>query len=279
MKNNRIKVLTIILLVVLAVGITGLMVVALLENKNGFSYFNLTKESKIILEKNYTETTLTKISIETNSADVKVVKTTTPEIKVLFYGDEQDDVKSEISENELTISHFPKNRFCFGFCGWKEEEIIIYLPENQNNNLEIKTISGDIEVQSFERLKSEIKTTSGDIHLEELEDVVINTTSGDVEIDSLKVAEVNTVSGEISIKNVTSSINLKTTSGDIELGYLNCEADSKIKSTSGDVTIKGLNNTYVETKTISGDIQMDKNERTAPNVLTIETTSGDIKIK
>ncbi len=282
MKENKFKIFLVVLLLLLAIGITSIMVMALVGKWNVFSYyfnFNINRESKIILEETYNDVDITKITIDGISSDVKVIYSEADEIKVTIYGEEKDKVTSEIVNDTLKVSKNIKNHFCFGFCGWNEDAIIIALPMNMQNKLEINTVSGDINLLDFNQMDIKVKTTSGDVKIGNVADTTINTTSGDIEIYTTNVTSVETVSGEIVIGNINSKANLKTTSGDIDILNIKCEEASNIKSISGDVTIKNVTNAYVEASSTSGDIKIENNDRFAPVNLTIKTTSGDIKIK
>lgn len=126
----------------------------------------------------------------------------------------------------------------------------------------------------------DIKATSGDIKstLDTFNGYNINVTSGDIELDHVSSLTGHATSGDIEIGSINSYINFKTTSGDIEIDKLSLEKNSSIKVTSGDVTIEKANNVYVDTDVKSGDVDVKGNDRHAEYELKIKTTSGDIEV-
>lgn len=278
MKENSLKMVLVILLVCLAIALVGFMIVLLTGNKMNFSFFHMKGESKMILEETYQIEEIQKIVVNASIYDIKILESTNNEAKVVIYGEEKNDASSTLENHTLTILNSKKNKICFGFCFWGKEEVLIYLPKNETQNIELKTVSGDIEVSNTSNASVEVKTTSGDILLAEVKDVSINTTSGDVQVDSCENASIETVSGEVTIGNASGKTEIKTTSGDVKMTNFICKKDSNIKTVSGDVVINHLEEAYVEAKSVSGDIKTDGSNRYASNTLTIKTTSGDIKI-
>lgn len=279
MKENSLKMVLVILLACLAIALVGFMIVLLTNNKMNFSFFHMKGESKMILEETYQVEEIQKIVVNASISDIKILESTNNEAKVIIYGEEKNDASSTLENHTLTILNSKKNKICFGFCFWGKEEVLIYLPKNEIENIELKTISGDIHVSNVSNASIEVKTTSGDIKLPDVKDVSINTTSGDVQIDTCESASIETVSGEVTIGNASGKTEIKTTSGDVKMNDFICKKDSNIKTVSGDVVINHLEEAYVEAKSVSGDIKTDGSNRYASNTLTIKTTSGDIHIK
>ena len=75
------------------------------------------------------------------------------------------------------------------------------------------------------------------------------------------------------------NVEIKTTSGEISIGYLELSKNAKIKTVSGDVEIEKTNDIYIDVKTISGDTEIKNNNRKSPYELLIETTSGDVEVE
>ncbi len=125
----------------------------------------------------------------------------------------------------------------------------IYLPLQFQNEIEIKVVSGDIEVKGLTLSGLAIKTVSGDIKAHEVK---------------AKTIDVKTISGDISIDNKGPvDVNAATISGDIAL---------TLPST--------VENTNFRLKSISGDIQ-NARVSTGKALFSVDmkTTSGDIKVQ
>ena len=107
-----------------------------------------------------------------------------------------------------------------------------------------------------------------------LNDVNLKVTSGDINLMNVGNAKINVTSGDVKIDNII-SVDLETRSGDITLNTVSSYL--KIKTTSGDVKINNLNIIKdSEIKVTSGDVKID-------NVLSsvyfnTKVTSGDVKI-
>ena len=84
--------------------------------------------------------------------------------------------------------------------------------------------------------------------------------------------------GDIELGNINKSLNLKTTTGDIEIESINLSENSNIETTTGDVKIDDINEVYVETESKTGDVRINDNDRYADYKLHIKVTTGDIKV-
>jgi len=120
-----------------------------------------------------------------------------------------------------------------------------------------------------------INSKSSDIiSTTKLNNVNIKVTSGDIELQDVNSAKINVTSGDLSVEKIN-SIDLETRSGDATINSIN--EYLKIKTTSGDIKIKNLNIIKdSEIKVTSGDVKID-------NVLSsvyfdTKVTSGDVKI-
>ena len=150
--------------------------------------------------------------------------------------------------------------------------------KEKDNTLMIKALSGDIKILTNNNTNLVIKEISGDIGIDSL--------SGKIDIES--------VSGDIVGKNLAGSIWVKIVSGDIDLAYKDI-GELNIESRSGDITLQ-LGETVETTlniETEDGDINCDfalKDEKKSPHFLkgvinrpkatiNIVNRSGDVLIK
>ena len=136
------------------------------------------------------------------------------------------------------------------------------------NNINMKTTSGDIEMNFLNSTSIEINSVSGDIDSRTIEgkETKINTTSGDIELEWIKSeVEVISVSGDVELDHFSpiGNSNFKTTSGEIEV-MLDKKASVKLHgdSVSGDIrfphseSILGSGENSISFKTVSGDINV-----------------------
>lgn len=168
---------------------------------------------------------------------------------------------------------------------------------NSSGELQASTTSGTISVRDY-RGPLRIITVSGDVGLADAADLVsVETVSGDVRLERVRgQLDLRTISGDLDLEAVgPSSLNLETTSGDIEAVVALAPASTNRMSTiSGDVRLRlqQPQDLRLDASTTSGDLRADlagrerSEERRRLNVmlgegrtlLSITTTSGDVRV-
>lgn len=291
--SKSLRITFIIILSILAAGLTALFVM-LIKNDNSFFIFNFfSKESKeLIIDKNF-ENVYDYINISSEDGNIYIEYSDTNDIKVKIFGKEENSyVKSE--ENTLYIKGDTEK--CSFFCFNHEyARIEVYLPKDYDKNIVIDEKTGDIKIREFELMKSEITTTTGDIEIQELnslnvktktgdidirkiDNVDIKVTTGDIDIDEVNVAKIESTTGDINIKKLNNSIDAVITTGDININNMQLTENSSIRTTTGDIYIKTNNEFYVDASSSTGDINIKNNYRTSEYELKLKSTTGDIKV-
>ncbi|RJQ68058.1 hypothetical protein D5S17_32660 [Pseudonocardiaceae bacterium YIM PH 21723] len=105
-------------------------------------------------------------------------------------------------------------------------------------------------------------------------------TSGDIKVGQVAAVDVEVTSGSVRIGDANGSVNVRSTSGDIEAA-LTKPADVKLKLTSGTVklAVPGGNLFHVTTKVTSGEVRNSIGDNpSAANRIDVQSTSGDIEI-
>ncbi len=273
MSNKSLKIILASILIFIIVALTGVLVYSLTGHSFGFRF---NQKTTLLASEEYDYNLIKNINIYAKEADVKFVVKDVDKISVKLYGNEKQDVSVDFDKDTLSVHH-DTAFLCFGFCAFNSS-VLVELPKKYQEYVNIDTVSGDINMESFDSTRMELKTVSGDIKIEDYNEVKAVTTSGEIHMGTVKIADAKTVSGEINILQVTDSFYIKTTSGDINIVNASLMNDSEIKTISGEVEIENLNDVYVDTKTVSGDIEVMNNNRLANVVLRIETTSGDVEV-
>ena len=86
---------------------------------------------------------------------------------------------------------------------------------------------------------------------------------------------INTTSGDIDISYLNAeNISIKSASGDVDTDDINCDEDFSILANSGDIDINRINAKTISLKTTSGDIDIEKSKA---EDMTLKTTSGNIE--
>jgi len=305
--DKSIKILQICLLIVLLIILFGILMWGL--NKNNFTFGSETKQVKnetISLEN------IEQINFNTKSNDVKVYVSNTNELRVVQYSGkkakEKDLFTYKKEGNTLTIKGNYRE-FCIGFCFDIGTRYEIYLPNTYTKNLSINEISGDITVgeQDINLNSLSLKTTSGDIEINnniKANNITIDTKSGEIKTNNLKANKIDiqsisgdlyleslvskdiymrTISGEVEVNQTIGKLDIKTTSGDIEIDHFTIKNNSKITSISGDVNVSLNQDSHcnIIESSVSGDKSLPNNsslDGKGTYKLEINTTSGDIEV-
>jgi lia operon protein LiaG len=117
----------------------------------------------------------------------------------------------------------------------------IYQDNYKFDNANYKTVSGDIKIdKTYAKNDVYIKTTSGDIKINgECNNFIFRTVSGDFLSSELftNKSEIKTTSGDVKIKNFKGNLTGNLVSGDVEINYTKFDYDINIKNTSGDIEL------------------------------------------
>lgn len=310
--NRSVKITLIIILSLLIITLISFMIGVIVF---GYDYnFNISSY-ELVKKEEYKLSDIDKININTTSANIEFYESDSDSIIIEQYSSKKIEEKElftyNISGKNFNIKDGKQRRFLyifsFGFRGWfykiylpkdYQEEVIvktvsgdIVLHDNVNdlNNLSMTTTSGDISVEeNLKTKKLSIRTVSGDVKLSTVNAVntEIKTTSGDIIVNSItNDSYIKSISGDIEINQLEGNIKLITTSGDVEIDKFHMKNASSIKTVSGEVDVNFTKDTNYEviTKTISGDVSLPSdssiNGNSPYNKLNIKTTSGDIEIK
>lgn len=308
--NRNLKIIRIAMWSLVALGLTAILILGI-TNSNGISgVFNFTNiiDSNIAVQKdeNLEINGVNKIVINFSSSDIIVKATDEENMRIIQKSTKtlKDDEKFQVIQgnNQITIEKGKfgnlSNTWSFGNL---QEVVEVYLPKDYNSDLDIKTSSGDIKLDSDMILSNiNVSASSGDIASKynlDAKGINIVTSSGDINIETLTTStyKIKATSGDIKINSLTGSGKVDTSSGDIKLQYKDIEEYSEVTATSGDVKLtiqKGISFEF-KGKCSSGDINSnldlnykdeDHHEATAKigngpyKKITVNTSSGDINI-
>lgn len=311
-------VLLIIILISMVAGLCKVLLFAIHNNDwNWFMSFgsseNIRKQEYIRKEQQISLFDLNKVSLEFKSSDLNVYFTEDTQIRVVQYSYKElkEDQLFEVNKtaSHITVSENRKPQFHFFYFGFMDGIVYdVYIPKEYNGSLEIKSVSGDIEVEenlkfddltisstsgdvkmgNIEANKIKIETISGDIKLQELknEDLKLKTVSGDILVASAKGnIEGKTTSGKIEIQEIEGNVELSSVSGDVKSEDFKITGNSKVKTTSGNVKmyLNKDSNCEIQTKTVSGNVTLPNRRNVMgeePYVeLDIDTVSGNIRLE
>jgi Uncharacterized conserved protein len=237
---------------------------------------------------------ITKIIIDTEDDNIKIVPYTGEYIKITY--NESENSKYSIKEKNEVITLDKKSKLCF-LCldfNFKSQEIIVEVPEYLEIVYDVENDNGKIEVSGVKLLDSVFKTSNGKINVKNLEvknSLVLKTSNGKVDLKNVTATNVDikTSNGTINLVNVNSHkiiaktsnskiefdnlvgtiIDFKTSNGKIDgtiIGDYN-DYQKKIKTSNDKIKINGVVNNKVD----------DKNDG-SPKKLTLKTSNGKVNI-
>lgn len=313
-KNSIIILLCILITIILA--LTTFLIYSIVNIKSlNFTFFtNIVgnNTNTIVKEQSYTIDSKDQININLISSDIIIKVKDQEELEIKQYSsknlEEKYLFKENNNESQINIEEEFNRKFILAiFTPNIRYEIII--PKKYQENIDINTISGDIEFtqqntnpiyknfklsstsgdillkENFKTNNMTLKTVSGDIDTNNIDtkELSITSTSGDITLEKIetKNSKIKTISGSIEIESITGKIKTNTVSGDVDINNLLVTNNSSITTTSGDIDIKmdKTSTCIINTKTVSGDVDSINNIGKDSNLfLELKTTSGDISI-
>lgn len=287
------KIIKIIILSIFVVLLSVAMVL-LIEDKDN-KYLNLIHyESELILEEEFDNVDISSFNIVTESSDVIVTSTNDDIVSIKIYGDKNDEINAYVKDGKLYIDNDNSINICFFFCVMNSK-IEIFVPKEEYEDIKIESISGDIKLNNLIFNNIEASSKSGNVTFNKAKNADINLVSGNIKFKELDVANLvnvsgnitgdiinditaETISGDINIENIEKTCQITTTSGNINFSMLNLLYNSNITTISGNTRILKANDIYVDVSTLSGNINIEDNNRFSKIELKITTTSGNVNI-
>jgi DUF4097 and DUF4098 domain-containing protein YvlB len=182
---------------------------------------------------------------------------------------------------------------------------------NANAAVSLKTISGDISVESWDQPQAEVKiignsgsdnnqsslatkNENGNLSLEALPgsggadirfvvklphnvgQVTLNSASGSIKVSKIDgQLTINTASGDITMSDIKGPIAIITASGRIKLS--NTKGVTTVKSASGDITLDDISS-LERVDTASGNIKVSLSGESLERPLSLKSVSGSIEL-
>ena len=158
----------------------------------------------------------------------------------------------------------------------------VYLPQGTYKSLEVETASGDIAIPAgYAFDTASLQSTSGDIACcAECSLLSIETTSGDIALKNVKcnAAELCAASGDASLENVKLGKNscIETASGKVQITNLEA-AELNVETASGKVSLENAECAALHINTASGGVELT--HTVSADVMEIGTASGSIRLE
>lgn len=279
--KSKTAIVSIVLLSIIALSLTGLFIFLLTNGKN-FSFdfsFDFNSKPLSLVDSYETDPNIHLITLNLHSTDVFVKESTNEKILVEYYSNRENNARIEYTEDTIKINEEDYDLSCIGFCN-SRRKVVVYVPSIYEGEYNIATKSGDITSEiDMSNSKVNVSAMSGDVKLNVTSNINVSTMSGDIRIEATNDINASAMSGDMEIGSISKYAKLKTMSGDVHIRNLNIEEDSFIDTSSGDVKVDNNDsNCYIETKTSSGDTRINSSDRKSDITLKVTTSSGDISV-
>lgn len=267
MKNKGL----IITLIVLLSIITILLIVFLamsISDKISLNIFSLgwnSKSTKVIYNEEFELENIKNIEIVQDAGDTIIREAEGDYIQVVLYGEYEEDAKVNLENGNLYVenTHNKKNNITFfGFGTNKKNDIIIYLPSDYANIINIKNNYGECEIIDLENAT-----------------VNIDCDAGDIELGKIKNANIKCAAGNVEIEEITNKCNIEVNCGNLEINTISIKEDSNIEVNMGNIEINNTNDIYIDAEVDFGSNKIDMNNRNAEITLKIECDCGNVTVK
>ena len=217
---------------------------------------------------------------------------------------EKSSMTYTVSDGKLTVKSETEANCFFSLFNFKSPTVILYLPTQKYRSVSVKSGSGEILISGITAKELLVDTISGDVEIDNATvystlsissssaDVSIknsstgafsiDTVSGEIELTDIKAikdGKIEVTSGDIKMERVTvsSTLTLKSTSGEIEFSHLSA-SEIYATTTSADVSGTVVGRKNFSTSTSSGDVNIPDSDKDK-GIFKIETVSGDIDIE
>jgi DUF4097 and DUF4098 domain-containing protein YvlB len=230
---------------------------------------------------------VTRININTVNTDINIIPANDKNIEVDFYGSITTSLAGKTPQlnayqdgGVLYVSIDYPSAAVFDFINAATLKLDIYVPQDFSGGISAETISGSLKTGKFSLENFEFKSMSGALEASSL-------SASDIKVDS--------TSGKMVLRDVEGSIDISNISGNVELMLRSIASDLNIKTISGRVAVSlpGKSEFSFDLGSISGSIENEFGAQIkfadgrnvegtvgiGVNKLTVNTTSGEIKLK
>lgn len=261
MKNNGLIITAIIVLSIVVFLLVMFLVMCLtgrISFRGGIMFGLGSKSTNVIYDNQFELEKVSNIEIREDAGDVIIKETSDDYIKVVLYGDDNNDAKVDLNNGKLNVDNTHKKTKLFG---GRKNEIIIYIPSNYSNEIKIKNNYGKCEITDLENST-----------------LNINCDAGDVEVGKIKNATIKCNYGNIEVKEILNKCEIKADCGNINIDRISIQENSSIKANLGNVDINSTNDIYIEADVDLGKTNIANNNRNSNITLEIKCDCGNITI-
>ena len=262
MKNRGLIITLIVLLIIVIILLSAFLGLSL-NGRFSFKNWGTKKSDQVIFDNSYEVAGIESLEVLSTAGDIDFEESTDGKIRVVVYGEKEEDLKVELNANQLKVdySKYKHKKISFGF-NFYINNIIIYLPKDYASEISVKANYGDINAIDLENASINIEEDCGDVTLGKVKNAVIKNHYGDIKIQAIH-----------------HKTQIESDCGDVKIASLHIEEDSSIVNNFGDIKIGQTNEIFIDAKTDLGDVKVNQNNRHGEITLKIKNDCGDIKVE
>ena len=246
--------------------VIGKMITEKIHDSAGVQTINIFDhiDGDLIFDKTYDLDGKENLNIRTVAANVIIKENNENNIKVAIYGKEGLEINANEDEKNLLIDFKDQDEnhvFAIGINDFTNK-MVIYLPRNYANSINIDTKYGNIDIGL------DLNNTSLEIDSE----------YGNIDMKYIKNAKVECEFGNIQIEKVLNKIDLKTNYGNIMIEELDINEDSNIVTEYGNIEITKTSDIRIDTDVKFGEAKVKNSKQDADVTLNIASQMGFIEV-
>ncbi|MHA6488675.1 LiaG family protein [Bacillus cabrialesii] len=240
------------------------------------------------------------VVIESDHKNVRIIAEERNDISAGISG---ESGKLFVTESKRKLELTAKEKEFQFLNGFNRSFLVVRIPYDYKGDLTVRTSSGDISVDGNQRLaltELNAASASGDMRVTDvrLQDMKVKGSSGDVTISNTvsKTAGIDLASGDANLADVSGSLDVKLTSGNLDAALKKVSGPVSVTLTSGDADLSLPENGSftVKAKSASGSVSspysfadtahkdhhhITGSQGSGRHPIDIKTDSGDLVIR
>lgn len=220
------------------------------------------------------------INLDTSDLEFKVGETDEKKVVVRHVKNVSHEVS--VKDNSLIIKETDVSKWYEHIFNFKNnQKVTIYLPSQAFDKINIDTDTGDVVIPNLYSFNTmDVKLDTGNFYSRAWvnESIKVESSTGDQYLAGINTKEVNlkASTGHINLKdmNVENTVTLKASTGEMSIFNLNAKNLDMDTDTGDKAIINSLVSEHIEIKASTGDVFINDSDA---DTLNIQTSTGDVR--
>ena len=265
----------------------GLIIICVVMFINGWDFTKLSTVNYETITYEINDDFLN-ISIDTDVAELKIIQSEDDKCSVVCHKIEKVKYDVLVVNGHLSIKSTDERKWYDYINIFSDDlEVIIYLPNDEYQMLNINTHTGDVEIKKIIFETVNINISTGDVKISNVttRSLSIKGSTGDIILCNLDVSDdilLSNSTGDFKLEGILSSkLEMKTSIGDVKLTDVLVTNDLKISGSTSEVVLNSVDaeNIYITLSTgdVRGTVLTDKNfitKSTTGKIVVPDTKNG-----